>query len=238
MPTTPAHALRYPAATDPADVPSDLQKLASDVDVALIPCDTVVAAATRVIRNLLLAGDANAAFQLRGDGRHDWGAGGANAADTNLYRSGVGALASDGEIHARQGAAGQIVLGSNAATPTIVFGSAADTNLSRIGVGWLASNGAFYAGGPLYSMQGDTSKQSSLGYTGGGQPTLYLGGALDAYMSREAAGRLVMQGTLRLQGQLWYDQAVSGAVGGGQPYKFPIWNGNGAFLGYVPIYTT
>ena len=35
MPTTTTYGLRYPASTDPADVPSDLQKLASDVDVAL-----------------------------------------------------------------------------------------------------------------------------------------------------------------------------------------------------------
>jgi hypothetical protein len=35
MPTTPTYALRYPQATDPADVPSDMQKLASDVDGAL-----------------------------------------------------------------------------------------------------------------------------------------------------------------------------------------------------------
>src|SRR5262252_11232526 len=32
MPTTPIFGFRYPAATDPADVPSDLQKLALDVE--------------------------------------------------------------------------------------------------------------------------------------------------------------------------------------------------------------
>jgi hypothetical protein len=35
MPTTPNYALRYPLPTDPADVPLDLQKLATDVDSAL-----------------------------------------------------------------------------------------------------------------------------------------------------------------------------------------------------------
>jgi hypothetical protein len=92
MPTTPAHALRYPAATDPADVPSDMQKLASDVDVALLPADTVAAAGVRLIRNLLAASDAQPAFRIMGDGRHDWGAGGANAPDVNLYRGGVNVL--------------------------------------------------------------------------------------------------------------------------------------------------
>lgn len=32
MPTTPRRALRYPAGTSPADVPTDLQNLALDVD--------------------------------------------------------------------------------------------------------------------------------------------------------------------------------------------------------------
>jgi hypothetical protein len=35
MPTTPVYALRYPAATDPADVPTDMGELATDVETAL-----------------------------------------------------------------------------------------------------------------------------------------------------------------------------------------------------------
>jgi hypothetical protein len=35
MPTTPVYALRYPAATDPADVPLDIHNLATDVETAL-----------------------------------------------------------------------------------------------------------------------------------------------------------------------------------------------------------
>ena len=37
MPTTPIYALRYPAATDPADVPLDLQELALDAEAKLAP---------------------------------------------------------------------------------------------------------------------------------------------------------------------------------------------------------
>jgi len=120
MPTTPVHALRYPLATDPADVPSDLQKLASDVDVLLLPCDTVVVAATRIIRNLLLAGDANAAWQVRGDGRMQWGAGGANALDTNLYRSAVGRVMTDNQLAANGGSLGSPKM--------LVFANLADAN--------------------------------------------------------------------------------------------------------------
>jgi hypothetical protein len=35
MPATPTYGFRYPAATDPADVPLDMQELATDVEAAL-----------------------------------------------------------------------------------------------------------------------------------------------------------------------------------------------------------
>jgi hypothetical protein len=75
-----------------------MQKLASDVDGALLPADVVCAAASRLVRSLLASGDANAAFQLRGDGRQDWGVGGGNALDTSLFRSGVNALSTPGSL--------------------------------------------------------------------------------------------------------------------------------------------
>jgi hypothetical protein len=40
MPATPKYGLRYPLETDPADVPVDLQKLATDAEAALTPVDT------------------------------------------------------------------------------------------------------------------------------------------------------------------------------------------------------
>jgi len=63
-----------------------------------LPQDTVIAAATRIIANRLVNTDANAAWQVRGDGRMDWGAGGGAAYDTNLYRSAAGMLKTDGGI--------------------------------------------------------------------------------------------------------------------------------------------
>jgi hypothetical protein len=50
------------------------------------------AATNHLLRNYLAGGDANAIFRIAGDGRHEWGAGGAGALDTNLYRTGVGVL--------------------------------------------------------------------------------------------------------------------------------------------------
>lgn len=63
-----------------------------------VDSDAVVVAATRLVANKLLAGDANPAFQIRGDGRHDWGVGGATATDTSLYRSAAGILKTDGRF--------------------------------------------------------------------------------------------------------------------------------------------
>lgn len=62
---------------------------------AALPADTVIVAGTRIIANKLLAGDANNAWQVRGDGRFDWGAGGATALDCTLYRIAAGILATE-----------------------------------------------------------------------------------------------------------------------------------------------
>lgn len=55
-------------------------------------------AAQVAFSNRLLVADANAAFQVFGDGRLQWGPGGASAIDTNLYRAGAGQLTTDGSI--------------------------------------------------------------------------------------------------------------------------------------------
>ncbi|TAK89618.1 hypothetical protein EPO04_00725 [Patescibacteria group bacterium] len=52
-------------------------------------------AVTAFIANYLINGDTNAAFRIFGDGKHEWGAGGASATDTNLYRSAADVLKTD-----------------------------------------------------------------------------------------------------------------------------------------------
>src|SRR5215471_10691798 len=63
-----------------------------------LPADTVVVAATRIISNKLLAGDTQPSWRVLGSGRFDWGPGGSTATDTNLYRSAVGVLKTDGVL--------------------------------------------------------------------------------------------------------------------------------------------
>lgn len=58
-----------------------------------LPADTVVAAATRVISNLLAGGDTQPAWRILGSGKLEWGAGGSSALDTTLSRVAAGVLA-------------------------------------------------------------------------------------------------------------------------------------------------
>ena len=64
-----------------------------------------------------------------------------------------------------------------------------------------------------------------------------VGAVLDTYLYRSASGTLTTDGNLFIKGNLAISGPVSGAVGGGQLYKFPIYNSaNGGLVGYVPVY--
>jgi hypothetical protein len=54
--------------------------------------DAVTAAATRVVANMLAAGDAQPAWRVLGSGQMEWGAGGATAPDVTLSRGAAGTL--------------------------------------------------------------------------------------------------------------------------------------------------
>lgn len=57
-------------------------------------------AANPVLANWLLSADSNPAFRILGDGKHEWGAGGATVPDTNLYRSAADTLKTDDKFQA------------------------------------------------------------------------------------------------------------------------------------------
>lgn len=89
-----------------------------------------------------VSGDAQVRFVHNIDGKLEWGPGNA-ALDVNLYRLAEdvlrtndslkidGVLTTDARLQPRTEQAGQILVASNEATPTIVFGLAGDTNLYR-----------------------------------------------------------------------------------------------------------
>src|SRR5215469_18334632 len=113
-----------------------------------LPADTVVAAATRIISNKLVASDAQPAWQVLGNGQMNFGAGGATATDTNLYRNGAGQLKTDSGFYA-VGPSGFHWNGSTWAIQTITspglglyFGP--DTNFYRASAGLLQTDGGFY----------------------------------------------------------------------------------------------
>lgn len=168
MPATTRYALPYPAPADPADVPADMQELADAVDAALLPADTVAAAATRVIANLLAAGNTQPAFRIMGDGKHEWGAGGSTVPDVNLYRSGATELKTDnyfktvGAITVTRpaGQASALIVTAAGTTNNLLrlradpgaglefadgAGGAFDVQLYRSGPGTLKSNGGLRA---------------------------------------------------------------------------------------------
>lgn len=100
-----------------------------DTDTTLgsyLPIDSVVAAATRLQANKLLAGDSQPAFRSLGSGKHEWGPGGSTAPDTNLYRSGAGVLTTDGQLVAK-GGVGFVYNPAAAAGVALWFQVGADT---------------------------------------------------------------------------------------------------------------
>lgn len=103
-------ALPYPVDSDTADGPTAFANLANRLETLLaarvVPAQTspvIVSEQTAtnpVLQNRLLTGHANPAMAIRGDGRLDWGSGGAAAVDTNLYRGGVDLLKTDDALDA------------------------------------------------------------------------------------------------------------------------------------------
>jgi hypothetical protein len=98
-----------------------------------------------------IGADANARFSVLGSsGRLDWGAGGASAVDTNLYRASTAFLKTDGSFAAGQSVIVDAANGSN----KLYFGSALDTYLNRWTANTLNTPGSMYFG--LGSLAGNT----------------------------------------------------------------------------------
>jgi len=126
---------------------------------------------TSILQNKLLAADAQPAFTIGGDGKLAWGPGGVTAPDTNLYRSAVGALKTDGTL----AVTGDLVInsgtsqllqgggisldydGANYFLSTtghnrLLFGGDSVANLYRGAAGQLKTDSLFIAEGQIYSQ--------------------------------------------------------------------------------------
>jgi hypothetical protein len=102
----------------------------------------VPAGAGTVALGIRQTSDAGWRWYADPDGKMSWGFG-SGSYDTNLYRANAAQLATDHQIHVRNGGTGRIILGSNSVTPTITFGNPNDTNLYRSAAAQLTSDGEF-----------------------------------------------------------------------------------------------
>ena len=91
-------SLGIPKYNTSVDAPSGLGFNAAMDSINTLLQDRVTVAGTRILANKLLSADANPAFRIMGDGDIEWGAGGASAPDTTLYRSVANTLKTDDDF--------------------------------------------------------------------------------------------------------------------------------------------
>src|SRR6516162_10595570 len=179
----------------------------------ILPADTTIAAATRIISNSLVATDTQPAWQVMGSGQFNWGPGGSTAPDTSLYRSGAAVLTTtagvfNGPANFDFRAAGDVYLTANGGSPwirdlsgnylrlntsdgSLTYNALSnpritfnnDTNLYRAAVNDLRTDGSFMAGQHIQSAGGGANR-IMLNANG----TMYFGGAADTNLYRTSAG--------------------------------------------------
>jgi len=127
--------------------------------VGAVPRDGSATAAATLYRSKLLAADAQPAFQQKGDGRMEWGPGGATAPDNALYRVAAGILQTNSTLGS-VGTAGYFGFGTKvtgnpqfrwgATNDGMLYwgdgGGGQDTTLYRAAAGVLKTDGIFDVG--------------------------------------------------------------------------------------------
>src|SRR5215472_9798882 len=172
----------------------------------ILPADTTIAVGTRIISNKLVSTDANPVWQVMGDGKMNFGVGGATAMDTSFWRAGAGSLTTNGNLSANYGQAYQMAFYNNGGNAAIGFGSAIDTNLYRSNANQLKTDSGFYAVGPSgFHWNGSTWVIQTITSPGLG---LYFGSDTNLY--RRGAGVLQTDGG-------FYANTTSGYIGMLQP---------------------
>jgi microcystin-dependent protein len=186
-----------------------------------------------------VTGDTQPRFVIGADGKHQWGAGGAAAVDTTLYRPGAGLLMTDGTFYIggslyMLGTAHAIWVQSiPAAFSAFLVKAAADSqqrlrilgdgkilwgpggsvvedvNLYRVAANNLKTDGRFDAVGDIFA-QGNIANYVGIGALGPqAQPALRF--STDTTMYRNAAGVLRTPGSLIVDGNV----DVTGTLTGG-----------------------
>jgi len=153
-----------------------------------LPADTYVAAATRIIQNFLAVGDTQPAWRIFGSGKQEWGPGGSTAIDTNFYRWGAAALASDGAIYGHPASTSSVAIGAFASGDVALRWSALGSGLLQWGPGNASADTNFYRYGA--NKLGTAGAIWMDQANGGAANALVFGSAGDTYLYRRAASEL------------------------------------------------
>src|SRR5262245_8606092 len=187
---------------------ANLDKLEAGV-AAAVPQADVVTASGIIIANKLLAADGQPAWQVKGDGRMEWGPGGSTAIDTNLYRVGVSILQTDGSFWAnkdgRFGWTGSAWSFHVSQGDGKLYIGGTDVNLYRLGSDQLATDDRLFASRDVVANLNKTN-MLALGEDG----RIYFGQAQDTNLYRSAANELRTDDALTVLGVF---ECVGGRLG-------------------------
>jgi hypothetical protein len=192
---------------------ANLDKLEAGVADA-VASDEVQTAGTRIVANKLLLADAQPSFRILGDGKIEWGNGGASAVDTNLYRFAADALATDDRFRVFRAGAGD---GAYTASVT----ADAQSRLVIRADGFMTwGDGSVVGDTTLYRSAADVLKtddnfeigpagKTALRLTNTGTDTGLTIGA-DTNLYRSAANTLKTDDSLQVNGNLTVDHDTTG----------------------------
>lgn len=201
----------------------------ADTANAQISFRAVQTAATQFLANYLLSGDANSAVRMLGDGKIEWGSGGALAQDTNLYRFAANVLATDDYFLAIGSAATAFTMGSKVAGDSVDrFGVRADGQLEW-GSGAVARDTTVARGAARGLVLTDTARASQAGSPAGTDLLLWASGAKGANTTGTTGQTAGLGSGITLKAGDGGDAPVGSTNGaGGDVQVFPGAPGTGA----------
>src|SRR5215471_3568481 len=221
-------AVRVPAAASSINAAKIVDKRVIIVAGAGLPADTVVPAATRIISNKLLAGDAQPSWRVLGSGEIDWGPGGSTAPDVSITRGWANTLITNGSHMAYPATPTTAAYGSAQTgdgflrftidgNGQITWGPgniAGDVSLFRGGGGMVQCSGHIWAQGTLVSNLGSVANQIYLQSDG----KITFGQAADTNLYRYAANILKTDSQFQSATQIRARAGTSGQMDiGGDP---------------------
>ncbi len=139
-------SLGIPTINTAVDPPSGKGENSIVASIDTLLQQRVTAAGTNVWQNKLLTNDSQPAFDIKGDGKLEWGVGGSTVPDVNLYRFAANGLATDDVLRIYGNTGANNFWSFDANVITWYQGGVNDTNLYRSAAARLATDGEFNVG--------------------------------------------------------------------------------------------